>query len=102
MVDCVNIFCNIVVASAWSPQQGPLGGGVQCHHEGGTLTQTFGDHEGSLLDIEQMFDTDSVFGAKISQTIIETPPEHCFVWAHWRQNHAFVAVSTSFILDILC
>ena len=53
-----------------------------------------GDHDGLLLDIEQMFDNDSVFGAKISQTIVETPPEHRFVWAHWRQNHAFVAVST--------
>ena len=45
---------------------------------------------------EQMFDNDSVFGAKISQTNIETPPEpeYRFVWAHWRHNHAFVAVST--------
>ena len=52
-----------------------------------------GDHEGLLLDTEQMFDNESVFGAKISQTIIETPPEHRFVWAHWRHHHAFVTVS---------
>ena len=56
----------------------------------GHFTQTLG----IMLDVEQMFDNDSVFGAKISQTIIETPLEHRFVWAHWRQNHAFVAVST--------
>ena len=41
-----------------------------------------------------MFDNDSVFGNKISQTIIETPTEYRFVWAHWRKNYAFVAVST--------
>ena len=69
-----------------------------------TNTDTdIGDHEGLLLNIDQMFDNDSVFGGKISQTIVETPPEHRFVWAHWRQNHAFVAVSTldTFFIDIL-
>ena len=61
-----------------------------------TNTDTdIGDQEGLLLNIDQMFDNDSVFGGKISQTIIDTPLEKCFVWAHWRQNQAFVAVSTS-------
>ena len=46
------------------------------------------------VHLVQMFDNDSVFGTKISQTIMETPPEYRFVWAHWRQNHAFVTVST--------
>ena len=62
-----------------------------------------GDHEVLMLNIDQMFDNDSVFGAKISQNIIEPPPEYHFVWAHWRKNHAFVTVSTlkTFIFDIL-
>ena len=34
---CVTI-CNIIVASARSPQRGSLSGGVQCHYEGGTLS----------------------------------------------------------------
>ena len=58
------------------------------------------NHEGLLLDIEQMFDNDSVFGAKISQTIIETPLEYRFVWAHWRHHHTFVTVSTLKIFDL--
>ena len=57
-----------------------------------------GDHEVLMLNIDQMFDNDSVFGAKISQNIIEPPPEYHFVWAHWRKNHAFVTVSTYFYL----
>ena len=41
----------------------------------------------------QLFNNESEFSHKIWQSVTETPPEHRFVWAHWRRNHAFVTVS---------
>ena len=38
VVDCANSLCKAVVAAARAPQRGPLGGRVQCHYEGGSLT----------------------------------------------------------------
>ena len=38
VVDCANSLCKAVVSAARAPQRGPLGGRVQCHYEGGTLT----------------------------------------------------------------
>ena len=38
LLECANSWCKVVVATARSPQWGPLGGRVQCHYEGGNKT----------------------------------------------------------------
>ena len=99
-MDYANSLCKVVVAAAWSPKQGPLSGRVQRYHEGeNNKNFTLEIMEDNFYD-RQIFDTDYVFGAKISQTIIETPLEYRFVWAHWRHHHTFVTVSTLKIFDL--